>query len=224
VTNRSNPKLARERTAGDRTGPRATPFDHARVDGRARRGHRSRERILDATIELIERGNPAPTSRQIAECAGISVGSLNYHFPRGELLFCSALERKLGDCRSLVARLPPTLPPALRIRALCHQRNTLFEGLCPMLRAAQSRANTSAAVAKLLLGVRTLLRDQVAQVFGPEVSSQGAGAENFLDALASAVGWQSWDEQRSQAGHSAVVAEQIFVHNLTKLLSWPPTT
>ncbi|MEU5878316.1 TetR family transcriptional regulator [Spirillospora sp. NPDC047279] len=59
----STPEPARDRTAApDRTG--------------------ARDRILNATLRLIgEQGLGAVTNRAVAKAAGVSLGSLTYHFP-----------------------------------------------------------------------------------------------------------------------------------------------
>ncbi len=87
-----------------------------------------------------------------------------------------------------------------------------------MLRAAHARADASPTVAALLLEVRTLLRAQIRETFGPEISSRGSGGPILLETLGLAGGWPSWEVLRSQASCSAAAAEQIMVHNFTELL------
>ncbi|QKW34829.1 TetR family transcriptional regulator [Actinomadura sp. NAK00032] len=52
----------------------------------------ARDRILQATLRLIgERGIGAVTNRAVARAAGVSLGSLTYHFPSQEDLLREAL-------------------------------------------------------------------------------------------------------------------------------------
>ncbi|MFA1549928.1 TetR/AcrR family transcriptional regulator [Actinomadura chokoriensis] len=52
----------------------------------------ARDRILQATLHLIgERGIGAVTNRAVARAAGVSLGSLTYHFPSQEDLLREAL-------------------------------------------------------------------------------------------------------------------------------------
>ena len=53
----------------------------------------ARDRILQATLRLIgEQGIGAVTNRAVARAAGVSLGSLTYHFPSQEDLLREALQ------------------------------------------------------------------------------------------------------------------------------------
>lgn len=57
----------------------------------------ARARVLDATLELIgEQGVGGVTSRAVAARAGVSPGSLSYHFPSRTELLREALMRFVG--------------------------------------------------------------------------------------------------------------------------------
>lgn len=58
----------------------------------------TRERILRATLELIGReGIGAVSNRRLAEVAGVSLGSLTYHFPSQDLLLRESLLLYVGE-------------------------------------------------------------------------------------------------------------------------------
>jgi len=58
----------------------------------------ARDRILQATLRLIgEQGVGAVTNRAVAKAAGVSLGSLTYHFPSQADLLREALDRFVDD-------------------------------------------------------------------------------------------------------------------------------
>jgi AcrR family transcriptional regulator len=58
----------------------------------------ARDRILRATLRLIgERGIGAVTNRRVAAAAGVSLGSLTYHFPNQAELLRASLARHVDD-------------------------------------------------------------------------------------------------------------------------------
>ena len=68
-----------------------------KVDGRLERGTSTRERILDAAIEIIAKGGQsAATQRTVAEQAGVSLASITYHFPTAKELLVAAMRRAAG--------------------------------------------------------------------------------------------------------------------------------
>lgn len=64
----------------------------------AREAGGARERILRATLDLIDRdGIGALSNRRIAEAAGVSLGSLTYHFPSQASLLRESLLLYVGE-------------------------------------------------------------------------------------------------------------------------------
>jgi AcrR family transcriptional regulator len=187
------------------------------VDGRTLRGLHSRERIVGSTIELISRGNPRPTSGQIAERAGVSVGSLFYHYPQVEIVVETALSRTFQQQLGKIVPLPSTGPVGTRVKTICRQRLLLFEELAPMLVAAHTRA-AAPNVAALLTDLRSRLREQLARTFHPEISSRGSSGPLLIEELLLASSWKSWESLRSDAGYPPTTAEKIMIHNLLKVL------
>lgn len=84
----------------------------------------ARERVLDATLELIgEQGIAGVTNRAVAARAGVSPGSLSYHFPsQTELLRETLLRFVVAEAARLEALLAPGTaeldPLAAGVRAI----------------------------------------------------------------------------------------------------------
>jgi TetR/AcrR family transcriptional regulator, regulator of autoinduction and epiphytic fitness len=185
------------------------------LDGRVARGVRTRTSIVEAAIALIESGNLRPTSKEVADRAGVSVRLLFHHFEDVHVLYRSAVELQSSRSRSLIGIIPPHGPLDGRIRAICHQRRQLFEAIAPVLRASEARdSNLPGALSDL----RALLHHQLAVALRPEILSRGGDAPLFLESLDLAAGWQNWTALRFGAGRSASQAEQVMAYTVTILL------
>jgi len=185
------------------------------IDGRVARGARTRYSIVEATIDLIESGNPRPTSRQVAAAAGVSVRLVFHHFDDVEMLYLDAVELQSSRTRSLIGIIPPHGPVGLRVAAICHQRRQLFEAIAPVLTAALARTGNRY---DLLADRRALLRHQLVVGLRPEILSRGPSAPVLLESLDVAAGWQSWTSLRVEARRSADEAEQVMAYTIIGLL------
>lgn len=77
-----------------------------RTDGRLERGISTRERILDATIEVMAKGGAsAARQRVVAEMAGVSLASVTYHFATARELIVAAMRRAAGIATTHLAEL-----------------------------------------------------------------------------------------------------------------------
>jgi AcrR family transcriptional regulator len=78
----------------------------------AERSARTRERLLDATLDcLAERGWAGTTTTEVAERAGVSRGAQLHHFPTRSELVAAAVgrlaERRMAEFSEAVSELPP---------------------------------------------------------------------------------------------------------------------
>ena len=67
----------------------ANPLEEEAIDGRRARSQRSRQVVIDATIDLMEEGNLIPTAQQIADKAGINIRNFFRYFEDMETLFAT---------------------------------------------------------------------------------------------------------------------------------------
>ena len=61
--------------------------DKEKVDGRLKRSEANRQLIIDAMINLVNRGNYMPTAQQVADTSGVSIRTVFRHFTEMELLY-----------------------------------------------------------------------------------------------------------------------------------------
>jgi AcrR family transcriptional regulator len=205
--------------AGATTWSGADADDDGRPSDRRReRGLRTRRNIVRAAIDLIEAGNPRPTTEQVARRAGVSTRLVFHHFRRLEVVILLAAELQAGRHRSFVAIIPPRGPLPARIAAICRQRRKLFEATGPVLRVAYARELDTPGLTEVLGRQRALLRQQLEVTLGPEISSHGGEPELLIDILENTTGWQYWSGLRFEAGLSSSAAERAMASAVSELL------
>ena len=81
----------------------------------------AREKILNAVKSLLDEGLPSEkiTVRQIAQRAGVGIGTINYHFDTKEkLVFDAIIDRLQGHMVSLIQDQSPADTPAERLKQI----------------------------------------------------------------------------------------------------------
>jgi AcrR family transcriptional regulator len=186
------------------------------------RGQQTRRLLAEALVGLVDAGAAAPTTREVADRAGVSVRVVFHHFRGTEGLVVAALSLQSERHRSILFAIPPRGPPELRIRALCRQRRLYFEGLTPVYRLAlarvHARVDTGAGIADLLTEDRARLRRQLTGTFAPEVEARGVHADVLLDALEQATGWEAWRALRDVRHLTPAAAERAMAFTAGHLL------
>lgn len=190
------------------------------TDGRVLRGARTRSRIVQALLDLLNEGELSPTSNQIAERAEVSVRSVFQHFTDMEALYADLAAEQAERVEPLLRSLtrPDTL--ADRISALVGQRSELFETIAPVRHAIGTRAFDSAALRSRLDELSAALRSQVADQFAPELAAMApARRSTMLDTLDLVCSFEAWDRLRVVQGASRRRAEAVLGETLRALLS-----
>lgn len=190
------------------------------LDGRTLRRLNSYERAVDALLDLIESGNPAPTAKQIADKSGISVRTVFRLTEDIESLHAAAVDRQIHRTAHLYVNLRTTGGPEARIRALVENRTTVFEAIAPVRRVADRLAATSPPIAEGLAMHHGLLRAQVAEIFERElVRVSRVRRPDTLAALDVAAGWETWDTLRRLQGLSVPSSARVVRLLLERVLA-----
>lgn len=147
---------------------------------RQARGERARAAALDAAIVLLtESGYVALTTRAVQAATGMSRGSLLHQFPTREDLLAATVEelvaRRAGRAQLIIERFADA-PPSDRLAAAIGAVRELFSGpdfLAEMELWAAARTNPTlhATLVPVVERVSQLLRAQLAELFGPEISA-----------------------------------------------------
>jgi TetR/AcrR family transcriptional regulator, regulator of autoinduction and epiphytic fitness len=189
-----------------------------KLDGRSLRAERTRAAIVEAHLALLDEGHLKTSAAKIAGRAGVSVRALWLHFKDMETLYAAAnarlIERQRAEHRPIATDLP--LPE--RIDAFCRQRARMLEIIAPAARAAhlwqpyspQLKLNRAVQIGRV--------RDELTELFAPELQAAGAGRDRLLHAILVATTFNAWQMARDELGLDADAARDIMVHTVTGLL------
>lgn len=190
--------------------PRAKIDPLSTVDGRVRRGVRSREAIVAALMDLVGSGVLQPTVQQVADRAGVGVRSVFRHFTEMETLH-RAMDARLDlEARPLMTGAARVGTLAERAAALVRQRASFFERIAPYKRSGNLVRWRSSFLQQRHLMLQRLLRADLLQWF-PELAGAPAGLVEALDLLTSFESWERlrFDRQLGVKAASAVVEGSV---------------
>jgi AcrR family transcriptional regulator len=189
------------------------------TDGRTLRSLRTRDAIVDATIELVEEGDLRPTAPRVAERASVSVRSVFQHFDDLETLHASVAETFVASVAELAIAVPVDLPFDERLRRFVHQRGQLLERVTPIRRAAAVHGPFSSEITARLRDGQAFLRTELEAAFAPELDAAGKARAEVLDAADQAASWAVWEGLRAGLGRPVEAAEAVLRRTLAALLA-----
>ena len=180
---------------------------------------RTRQRIVDATLELHgEQGIAATSWDDIAARAGVGVGTVYRHFP--------SLDELIPACGAIVMQVvavpdPSTLfgdatTPADRLQHLVRETFAIYERGAPQLRTIRRESDVHPRVAADRAAFDTALRALVDIALAPLDTTQHdrAVARALVDL-------NTWEALRDQ-DLTAAQAVSVISHMLTQRLTAPP--
>jgi len=181
-------------------------------DGRIVRGLRTRQALIQATLDLIQAGDVEPTSAAVATIAGVSSRALFQHFTGLEDLYAAAFD--LAVSRAFTRSHPVvdgSAPLFNRIEALVSDRAIVFEEWLPVWRFAERVRSVAPAVGLGVSELRKLLRERLSAWFAFELANLDDGARDLvLDSLDVAFGLDSWMNMREQLRLSPIHASRTW--------------
>lgn len=186
------------------------------VDRRLARGVETRRRLAEAMIALLEEGVPQPSAREIAERAGVSLRLVFHHFEDMEQVLRAAVAVQVSRHWNRLHPVDPSLPLGERVERIIRQRETLYEAIAPVRRAAARAELESPTIATELSRARRQLRRGLEATFEAELHS--ASHDERLDALDVAGSWETWDLLRTRMGVGRAMARRVVARMMTSLL------
>ena len=191
-------------------------------DGREARAERTKKAVADALVELIEDGDLRPTSKAIAERAGVSERTIFQHFADLETLF-SVAARRLGE--RIVRKLEYISaegPFEERIKIYLDEIVYLHESMTPIRRASRLHEPFSPVLEHALRSWRDELRRGIARVFGQELVEQPEETRReIVETLALVATWSSWENMRQHSEMSVDRARSVMARGFRALLAQP---
>jgi AcrR family transcriptional regulator len=146
--------------------------------------------VVDALLDLYAEGCLRPSAAKVASRAGCSPRSLFRYFADLDDLCRAAVQRQLERARPLFELdVVPSATLADRIESVVRQRLELFGAVAPAATVIRLRAPFQSTLAGELRRNRKVLRQQLDQVFAPELGamtdSDAAATLAALDVLCS---------------------------------------
>ncbi|MGH0030804.1 MAG: TetR/AcrR family transcriptional regulator [Myxococcota bacterium] len=185
------------------------------TDGRVQRSLRSRQRILDAMIELIQDGELQPTGQQVADRAGVGLRTVFRHFEDMETLFSELRERVEKELRPQVTPRPIAGSLDERLAAFARGRARAFERLAPYQRSERIHRWHSAVLQD---AHATMLREQREHLLEALPEVEGVPPE-IRQAIEVVTGFEFWDLLRSDQGLGVARAEETLRETTRALLA-----
>jgi AcrR family transcriptional regulator len=188
------------------------PIDVSRSqDGRIVRGLRTRQSLIQATLDLVQAGDVEPTSAAIATLAGVSSRALFQHFSSLAELYATAFDLAVSRAFERTRPVTSEAPLARRIDLLVSDRSELFENWLPVWHFAERVRSAAPAVALGVQQLRKILRERLAAWFATELETlPPAARELVLDSLDVAFGLDSWVNMREQLRLSPLHASRTW--------------
>ena len=167
-----------------------------KMRARAESTSKTRERILDAVIDLSrERLSLEIVLDDVAERAGVSVQTMLRHFGSRQCLFEAAMTRRLAQVRA--ARVTPVGDAESAVRTIVEFYDRLGEGEW-LLRLQAQEHSDELSRETMELG-RRVHRDWVQEVFAPQLAGRH-DREELVDLLVVATDVLTWKILRRDGG------------------------
>ena len=169
------------------------------IDGRTVKGLRikqqGRESILAAYGDLLRSGVPAPTVRQTADRAGLSLRAIFNHFPDLRALRLASFHRMQALSNEFFSEeLPPGGSLAERFRQFVKKQTQRLEFVTPLHRTAAMVESVDPDVARAMQEARAAAARELARALGPALRSFSEGERRaLLMKLHLVCCWESWD-------------------------------
>ncbi len=183
------------------------------------RGQRTRHRIAEALVSLIEETEQPPTAKEVASRAGVSLRLVFHHFQDMNAIYTAAMGVQFDRHWRQVRPVPVELSLRQRIEWTVRQRAELFDAIGALRRTATLLAERGGELAIALTESNKLLRNWLGLTFGAELDAAERGRRELLDALDVTSSFETWQQLRRQNGLSPAVARRVVVRTLSSLLA-----
>jgi len=191
-----------------------------KTDGRNARTERTRSKVVEAMLSLIDGGDLRPTARRVAEHANISLRSVFQHFADLESLLAAVADAQMGRLGQFISPEIGAGPLAERTRSFVRRRTELLETITPVRRAALLQEPFSEELARRLRWAHDMARAEIERTFAPELTAVSPDEGNdIVLALDVATNWSAWDTSRRLNGLSIEESKQVMERTIRALLN-----
>jgi AcrR family transcriptional regulator len=155
---------------------------------RVRDPARTREAIAEALLDLLNDGDRVPTA--------VSRRSVFAHFADLDELYVVSARLQIERLHAASTPIDHQLSFAERVQSFVAQRERVYLAMTPVRRMALAAAPDSPVLAESIDRADAWLREQLAEVFAPELAGR---PPELLDEVDAAVSWAAWYHLRRLA-------------------------
>jgi len=184
------------------------------TDGRRHRSLRSKAAIARAFVSLVDAGNLAPSSHEVARQAGVGHRTVFRHFQDMESLYASIREEIAKLAQPILGRQAFAGSSSQRVHQLVLQRCRFHARIANFRRALVARYWTLPTLQSLVQRDQAALRELTRRAL-PESAALSAADFELLELLLS---FESWARLRELQGLSERRARAVIESGVSRLL------
>lgn len=189
-------------------------------DGRLARSERTKRKIVDAALRVVDGDSERFTTGAIARRAGVSVRTLFTHYPEIEVLLDEVSNIVSARFAELIRPIAPTLPLEQRIASFVDEQSRMFESMVGFHRALRLWRDRSPVIALRFACYQSAVREKLRGSFDPELNRLPPRQRHqYFELLAATSDWEYWDSLRQRGGMSVDDARHTLGLAMRTLLS-----
>ena len=185
------------------------------------RGELTRRRIAEAALSLLEESEAPPTSRDIAERAGVSLRLIFHHFEDLDALHDTVGTLYADRFGKLALHVPGDLLLTTRVERTVKLRAKLYESIGNLGRNVTVLAPHSPGMAARLAATEEMMIGFLECTFAPELRAAGLRRKELLAALDLVTSWTTWDRMRTVNHLSVASSRRVMSQMLRSALVAP---
>ncbi|MFI6871511.1 TetR/AcrR family transcriptional regulator [Nocardia sp. NPDC050406] len=185
---------------------------------RRRDPEQTRNAIIAALLDAVHDGDFAPTTKTLAQRAGVSERSIFVHFPTRDDLLVAATDAQSRRVEELIATVDPDAPLDERIEAVVRQSAAVFAIQRNPRMLGLLESGTVAAVDDRMRLTDQRIRDGLARVFAPELTRAGDLDTELLDLVEVLASWPFRHHLMERRSASEADSSKALRRALLKLL------
>jgi AcrR family transcriptional regulator len=183
------------------------------VDGRTIRREKSRQRIIDAVIRLVNDGKDEPTAESVAKLAGVTMRTVFRHFDDMEALHREIVADLQVQTDALRVAYDPSRDWREQFDELILRRTGIFEKYMPQILWAQALRLRSPAIEEDVQVYFKRMRESL-KVRLPKKFIANADAFSSIEVV---LGWEVWNRLRRDQKLSVKKATRV-IQNLVEVI------
>jgi AcrR family transcriptional regulator len=165
------------------------------TDGRRQRGLDSRDRIVEAMLELMREGEVAPGAERVASRANVGLRTVFRHFQDMDNLYAEISRTIEGELADLVARPLASGDESGRLVELASRRAEAYERIFPFKHASTAHRHRSDFLARDHAQMVSNLRQALARDLPAACADPGR-----MEALDLVMSFEAWSRLRREQG------------------------